>query len=120
MFSFQEYLLGWGVYLFSVIGLLCIYWRMTCFIGWRYLRDCIRLLGAVFLLLPITIEDTHYWAPAWVSVVLNIIFSELDAVWPIARLFLLILLASYLVYFVLLFIAVGAGQLRAKLERRQG
>jgi len=108
MFSFEEYLMGWGIYLFSVVGLLLVYWRMTRFIRWRYLRDCIRLLGAVFLLLPIAIEESsQYWAPAWIKALLNIVFSEIDAVWPIARLFLVALLASYLVYVVLLLISAS-------------
>ncbi len=117
MFSFQEYLIGWGVYLFSVVGLLFVYWRMTRFIPWRYLRDCIRLFGAVFLLLPSMIEEaSNFWAPAWIKALLNIIFSELDVVWPIARLFLVALLGTYLIYFVLLLIFAGIGKMRSSSE----
>ncbi len=120
MFSFQEYLIGWGIYLFSVVGLLFVYWRMTRFIPWRYLRDCTRLLGAVFLLLPTVIEESsNYWAPAWIKALLNIIFSEIDAVWPIARLFLIVLLASYLIYFVLLLISAGMSKMRSNSSAEQ-
>ena len=104
MFSFQEYIIGWGAYLFAVIALLFVFWRMTRFIGWDYVRDCFRLLGAVFLLLPITIdESSSYWAPAWIKALLNIIFTNFDVFWPIARLFLLALCCTYLVYFLLSF-----------------
>lgn len=118
MFSFEEYLMGWGIYLFSVVGLLLVYWRMTRFIRWRYLRDSIRLFGAVFLLLPIAIEESsQYWAPAWIKALLNIVFSEMDAVWPIARLFLVALLATYLAYVVLLFISASVYKVRASNAR---
>jgi hypothetical protein len=104
MFSFQEYIIGWGVYLFAVIALLFVFWRMTRFITWGYARDCIRLLGAVFLLLPITIDSSaYYWAPAWIKALLNIIFANPDVFWPIARLFILALCSTYLVYFLLSF-----------------
>ena len=104
MFSFQEYIIGWGVYLFAVIALLFVFWRMTRFIGWDYIRDCFRLFGAVFLLLPVTIdESSFYWAPAWIKALLNIIFTNFDVFWPIARLFLLVLCCTYFVYFSLSF-----------------
>jgi hypothetical protein len=104
MFSFEKYMMGWGIYLFATIALLAVFWKMTRFIKWVYIKDCVRLLAAVFLLLPITIESgSYYWAPAWIKALLNIIFSNLDVFWPIARLFLLVLCSTYLVYFLLSF-----------------
>jgi hypothetical protein len=104
MFSFQEYIIGWGVYLFAVVALLFVYWRMTRFIIWRHARDCARLSGAVFLLLPVTIDSgSYFWAPAWIKALLNIIFVNPDVYWPVARLFLLALFSTYLVYFLLSF-----------------
>ena len=104
MFSFQEYVIGWSIYLFAVVALLFVFWRMTRFISWAYVRDCVRLLGAVFLLLPVTVDDsTYYWAPAWIKALLNIIFENIDVFWSIAQLFLLALCVTYLVYFLLSF-----------------
>jgi hypothetical protein len=113
MFSFEEYIMGWGIYLFSVIALLAVFWKMTRFITWGYIKDCIRLFAAVFLLLPITIESgSYYWAPAWIKALLNIIFSNLDVFWPIARLFLIVLCSTYLIYFILSFFISLINKLR--------
>lgn len=124
MFSFEEYIIGWGVYLFSAIVLLFVFWRMTRFIPWRCFRDCVRLSAAVFLLLPTVIDSgSYYWAPAWIKALLNIIFANLDVFWPIARLFLIALCSTYLVYFLLSFIASAINKARghkaATTERRE-
>ena len=115
MFSFQEYIIGWGVYLFAVITLLFVFWRMTRFITLTYIKDCIRLLAAVFLLLPITIDSgSYYLAPAWIKALLNVVFSNFDIFWPIAHLFLLALCSTYLVYFLLNFCLSLVNKVRTK------
>jgi hypothetical protein len=115
MFSFEEYIIGWGIYLFAVIVLLFVFWRMTRFIYWRYCRDCVRLFGAVFLLLPTAIDSgSYYWAPAWIKALLNIIFANFDIFWPIVHLFLLALCSTYLVYFLLGFVSSAFKKLRDK------
>ncbi|MGH1486603.1 MAG: hypothetical protein ACRBCI_10315 [Cellvibrionaceae bacterium] len=106
MFSAQEYIVGWLVYLIAVVGLLFIFWRMTRRIPWLYLKQCLRLIVATVLLLPAAVDDaTHYWAPAWIKGFLQLVFGEMEQFLPIATNMLIAALGSIIVY-VLLVIAM--------------
>ncbi len=105
MFSIEEYIIGWAVYLVAVIGLLAVFWRMTRSIPWLYFKQSLRLVVAALLLLPATIEAMPtYWAPAWVKGLLHLIFSGVEGFWPVGRSLLIGVLFTLVVYLVLLIV----------------
>ena len=100
MFSLEEYLWGWGVYLLASIGLLLVFWRLTRSISWLYVKQSVRLIVATLLLTPALVENTtNSWSPAWVQGFLQLVFVGTEGFIPIGRLLLLavcIVLISYL------------------------
>ena len=107
MFSFEEYILSWSVYLLSVSMLMLIFWQLTRCIHWFYWKQSVRLLVAVIFLVPASVEDTAgaasgYLAPAWVKALLQLIFSGMEGFLPVARLILLAVLAAFVMYLLLL------------------
>lgn len=105
MFSFQEYLGAWLVYIVCVVGLLAVFWRITKHLPWFYLKQCLRLTVASLLLVPAVVEgNTLYWAPAWIKGLLSLIFSGGEGFWPIGKLLLIAVIASFIIYLLLLII----------------
>lgn len=102
MFSFQEYLLGWSIYLVSVLGLLLIAWHITRPIPWLYIQQPLRLVLATFLLLPTTVENAPlHLAPAWIKGLLQLVFGDMEGFLPVGRYLLLAVLLALLLYFLL-------------------
>ena len=102
MFSFQEYLIGWLVYVAATLGVLLAFWRLTRHLPWFYAKQCLRLAVAAILLVPMTISsDSFYWAPAWIQGILLLIFEGMEGFWPVARILLLAMLLALLVYLLL-------------------
>ena len=103
MFSFEEYLWGWGIYLLSAIALLVVFWRLTKAIPWFYFKQCLRLISATLLLTPAIIEDTTYfWSPAWVQGFLQLVFAGTEGFMPIGRHLLIAVCAVLIIYLVIL------------------
>jgi hypothetical protein len=103
MFSAQEYIIGWVVYLIAALGLLFVFWRMTRSIPWFYPKQYLRLIGAAFLLSPAVVDDAAaYLAPAWVMATLQLVFTGVDNFWPLARVVLMAALIAAMIYSLLL------------------
>lgn len=67
MYTQEEYLYGWLLYLAGVFLLMGCCWLVTARIGWKPLRQLLRLLAAVTLLVPwYANPDMAYLAPAWI------------------------------------------------------
>jgi len=67
MYTQEEYLYGWLAYLLGVVVLVICGWIITAKIPWRELRNLIRLLAIVTLLVPwYANTDMEYLAPAWI------------------------------------------------------
>ena len=83
MFSTEEYIVSWLIYLSTSAGLLLVFWRSTGNMGsWHYFRQLLRLSIAVLLLTPFTVnESSNYLAPAWTILSLDMIFAEADNLW---------------------------------------
>lgn len=114
MFSFEEYIIAWSVYLVSVIVLLAVFWQLTKRIPWLYVKEPLRLLAASLLLVPALVDGTNtFWAPAWIKGLLHLIFSGPEGFWPIGKLLLIGVLATLIVY-LLLSIVVRLYQLKRK------
>ena len=67
MYTQEEYLYGWLFYLAGVVVLMGCGWILTAYVAWKPLRQLLRLLAAVTLLVP-WYADTNmtYLAPAWI------------------------------------------------------
>lgn len=103
MFSFQEYIIGWAVYLITVIGLLFCTWYITRGIPWLYVKQVLRLIAATLFLTPIAIDNTTaFYAPAWIKAGLQLVFEGVDGFMPVGHLLLMVLLGVLLVYVLLL------------------
>ncbi|WP_250658414.1 hypothetical protein [Alkalimarinus coralli] len=62
----QSYLIAWGCYLLSAIGLIIVFWRMTRSIPYKDLTKILRLVVVVLLLTPVDIGlDAKWFAPAY-------------------------------------------------------
>ena len=83
MFSAEEYLLGWLLYLSAVAGLLTVCWRITRNVLSRYhIRQLVRLSVAILLLSPYLVNnESHYLAPAWAMAAMDMLFSDGMAFW---------------------------------------
>jgi hypothetical protein len=77
MFTQQEYLYGWIFYLSgAAVLILCIWW-LTSAMRSRELRQLIRLIVSVSLLVPwYTGSDLKYFAPAWVMAGFEAVFEH--------------------------------------------
>ena len=103
MFSFEEYLWGWVIYLVASVGLLMAFWRITRYITLIYLKQSLRLIIATLLLTPALIENTFYlWSPAWMQGLLQLIFVGIDGSLPIGRYLLIAVCAVLILYLLIL------------------
>jgi hypothetical protein len=76
MFSQDEYLYGWLLYLAGALALILVGWVLTAKIRWKPLKRVIRLLGMTFLLVPwYASEELAYLAPAWIIAAFEGIFE---------------------------------------------
>ena len=103
MFSFEEYLWGWIVYLLATLSLLLAFWRITQSIRWFYFRECLRLTVATLLLTPATIESANYFlSPAWIQGFLRLIFAGIEDFLPVGRHLLIAVCLMLFIYLVML------------------
>ncbi len=62
----QSYLIAWGIYLLSALGLIIVFWRMTHSIPSKDITKILRLMVVVLLFTPVDIGLEHKWfAPAY-------------------------------------------------------
>lgn len=107
MFSFQEYISAWLIYMACSLGLLVVFWQMTKHIPWYYLKQSLRLIAASLLLTPNLIENsTVFWSPAWLQSLLKLIFNGTDDIFSSIRILLISVLFTLLVFFVLSMIII--------------
>jgi len=75
MITGEQYFYGWLIYIVAIIGLLGVWWYMTRKIPWRIVRNVIRLIPAVLLLMPFPIVgNDDFLAPAFFSSMLELMF----------------------------------------------
>lgn len=97
MLAFQEYGVAWLVYLLSVIGLLVVSWRLFRGVPSAYLRRVISLTVCVFFVTPV-LDETTYWAPAWIVGFLEFLFAGLDGLVPILQILLIVWIVVIVLY----------------------
>jgi hypothetical protein len=77
----NDYLIAWGLYAFAALGCLLVWFKLTGWM-WRYLREPLRVIGAVLLFCPTVIDpvkDTY--APALAISALDLAFKVGNNVW---------------------------------------
>lgn len=82
MLQFEEYSAVWLIYFAAIVGLLVVTWRICSPIPWRYIRRVLFVTAAVLFFMPV-LNDSGYWAPAWIVASLELLFYGLEAVMPI-------------------------------------
>lgn len=77
MFSTEEYLTTWAVYLLSAAGLMVVWWYLTGFLRINVLRNMLRVSAAVALIMPYPVpEQEAFLAPAIMMTFLEGLFFE--------------------------------------------
>lgn len=77
----NDYLIAWGLYAFAALGCLLVWFKLTGWM-WRYLREPLRVVGAVLLFCPTFIDPVKdKYAPALAISVLDLAFKVGSNVW---------------------------------------
>ena len=77
----NDYFLAWGIYAIAALGCILVWFRMTGWM-WRYLREPLRLLGAVLLLTPTVVDPAKdLMAPAVAISALELVFKMGGNAW---------------------------------------
>lgn len=76
MFNESEYQTVWLIYLAAAAVGWLVWWKMTRWIGWWFVREPLQLLVAVLLFTPATVEPvTREMAPAAIIWLLDTLFA---------------------------------------------
>lgn len=77
MFSTEEYLTTWTIYLLSAAGLMVVWWFLTGLLRISVLRNMLRVSAAVALIMPYPVpEQEAFLAPAVMMTFLEGLFFE--------------------------------------------
>lgn len=76
-----DYALTWVVYLLAVLLANYLWWKMTNWIRWDFLRSSVRLSVFTILIVPITVSsEIHSLAPAFMALAFELLASD-DQAW---------------------------------------
>lgn len=106
MFTHEEYIWAWIVYLLGAAACMGVFWYLTRKIVWREVRDVLRIGAGVFMLVPwYSSEGGGYLSPAWIACILEGMFEGPGAFWragtPLIIALIVALALSSSVYFFL-------------------
>lgn len=97
----NDYLLAWSAYGVAALGCLLVWFRLTGWM-WRWLREPLRVLGAVLLLTPTIVDPAKdMFAPAVAITALDVVFKVGNNAWKAAldlTMYSIIAIALYLVF----------------------
>jgi len=80
----NDYLIAWGLYAFAALGCLLVWFKLTGWM-WRYLREPLRVIGAVLLFCPTIIDPAkEQYAPALAISALDLFLKVGNNVWRAA------------------------------------
>jgi len=101
MMNENDYLLAWAAYGVAALGCLLVWLRLTSWM-WRYLREPLRVLGAVLLFSPTIVDPAReLFAPAIAVTAMDILLKVGNNAWRAVAdltLYCLIALALYLLF----------------------
>ncbi len=82
MFTHEEYLWAWAIYVLGSILCLAVFWVMTAKIKWAEVRAVLRICATVVVLVPwYSDAEGSYLSPAWIVSILEGVFEGPDAFW---------------------------------------
>lgn len=77
----HDYLIAWGLYAVAALGCLLVLFVMTGWM-WRYLKEPLRVVGAVLLFTPTVVDPARdLYAPAVAISALDLLFKVGSNVW---------------------------------------
>ncbi|NWE73169.1 MFS transporter, partial [Pseudomonas gingeri] len=90
----NDYLIAWGCYAFAALGCLLVWFRLTRW-TWRWLREPLRLVGAVLLFSPTILDPVkERFAPAVAITALDLLFKVGNNAWrAVSDLFMYLIIA---------------------------
>lgn len=100
MFTHEEYLWAWVIYLLGCALCLAVFWVITSKIKWAEVRAVLRICAGVAVVVPwYSDAEGSYLSPAWIVSLLEGVFEGPDAFWRagtplIAALILALILSS--------------------------
>ena len=101
MLTDNDYHLAWAAYGLAAFGCFLVWMRLTRFM-WRYLREPLRVIGAVLLFSPTAVDPTRdLFAPSIAITAMDILLKVGNNAWRAVAdltLYTLITLALYLVF----------------------
>lgn len=78
----NEYFWAWSVYLGGFVLFYAVFWYITSKLPWHELRQLLRVLAAVFFLVPWRTDTEHtYMSPAWLISAADALLYEPKAFW---------------------------------------
>lgn len=96
----HDYLIAWGVYAFAALGCLLVLFVMTGWM-WRYLKEPLRVIGAVLLFTPTVVDPARdLYAPAVAISALDLLFKVGSNVWTAVLDLAMYGLCAFLAYLV--------------------
>jgi len=99
MFTIEDYITGWFIYMGLIIGVLAVFWWLTRSIPWLHFKQVLRLLVSAILLAPVSVPETaSLWAPAWIVGALELIFGGVEGFMPIGKVLLTAIAVALAVY----------------------
>jgi hypothetical protein len=97
----NDYYIAWGLYAFAALGCLLVWFRLTRWL-WRWLREPLRVLGAVALFSPTIVDPAqNKFAPAIAITALDLLFKVAGNAWRAVSdlaMYAVIALAAYLLF----------------------
>lgn len=110
----SDYQLAWAVYLIGAVGCLAVGFVITGWM-WRWLREVIRLVGAVLLFTPTLVDpERMLYAPAIAIAALDLLFATGNNVWQAASDLTIFAIVGFALYLVLVVLRWLVGRLIAR------
>lgn len=79
----SDYIMAWSIYLLSALAVMVVYWRLTSRL-WGWLADALRVVFAVVVLTPASVDGTQeHLAPAAIVVGYEFLTAENGGLGPL-------------------------------------
>lgn len=93
MQTMSDYIMAWSIYLVSAVAVMVVFWRFTDAF-WVWLRDALRVMLAVVVLTPASVDGTQaHLAPAIFVVVYELLTAADGGLGPLVGVRLLLIAA---------------------------
>lgn len=79
----SDYIMAWSIYLLAAVAVMAVFWRLTSG-AWVWLRDALRVVFAVVVLTPASVDGTQeHLAPAAIVVVYELLTAQDGGLGPL-------------------------------------